>query len=123
MDNVRYLRVIISQDLSWTHHLNTIVKKARQRLYLLRRLRDFKLPLKVLRNFYTCTIASILCGSITTWMGNCTRQDFMALKRVVRSAERTIRTPLPNLQDIYTKRCRLRAKKILKQHSHPGHAL
>lgn len=123
VDTFKYLGVTISQDLRWTQHIATTVKKARQRLFLLRRLRDFRLPLKVLKNFYTCTIESILCGSIITWMGSCTKQDFLALKRVVRSAERTIRTTLPNLQDIYNKRCRTRALKILNQPSHPGHQL
>ncbi|KAM3864715.1 coiled-coil-helix-coiled-coil-helix domain-containing protein 10, mitochondrial [Diretmus argenteus] len=33
----------------------------------------------VLRNFNTCTIESILSGSITTWMGSSTKQDYLAL--------------------------------------------
>ncbi|XP_041834208.1 uncharacterized protein LOC121635190 [Melanotaenia boesemani] len=123
VDTFRYLGVTISQDLTWTQHITTTVKKARQRLFLLRRLRDFKLPLRVLKNFYTCTIESILYGSITMWMGNCTKQDLLALKRVVRAAERTTRTTLPNLQDIYVERCRSRAKRILSQPSHPAHSL
>ncbi|XP_041841970.1 uncharacterized protein LOC121640325 [Melanotaenia boesemani] len=123
VDTFRYLGVTISQDLTWTQHITTTVKKARQRLYLLRRLRDFKLPLRVLKNFYSCTIESILCGSITTWMGNCPKQDLLALKRVVRAAEWTTRTTLPNLQDIYEERCRSRAKRILSQPSHPAHSL
>ncbi|KAK1798222.1 hypothetical protein P4O66_000716 [Electrophorus voltai] len=65
VDSFRYLGVHISQDLSWSRHTNSLAKKARQRLYHLRRLRDFKLPSKVLRNFYTCTIESILTGNIT----------------------------------------------------------
>ncbi|KAI5607308.1 hypothetical protein C0J50_7060 [Silurus asotus] len=44
VDSFRYLGVHITQDLSWSCHINTLVKKARQRLYHLRRLRDFKLP-------------------------------------------------------------------------------
>ncbi|KAK1802877.1 hypothetical protein P4O66_021404 [Electrophorus voltai] len=67
VDSFRYLGVHISQDLSWSHHTNSLAKKARQRLYHLRRLRDFRLPSKVLRNFYTCTIESILTGNITVW--------------------------------------------------------
>ncbi|KAK1793744.1 hypothetical protein P4O66_001478 [Electrophorus voltai] len=58
------------KDLSWSRYTNSLAKKARQRLYHLRRLRDFKLPSKVLRNFYTCTIESILTGNITVWFGN-----------------------------------------------------
>ncbi|KAF7696798.1 hypothetical protein HF521_005216, partial [Silurus meridionalis] len=44
VDSFRYLGVHITQDLSWSSHINTLVKQARQRLYHLRCLRDFKLP-------------------------------------------------------------------------------
>ncbi|KAI5613979.1 gastrula zinc finger protein XlCGF28.1-like [Silurus asotus] len=102
VDSFRYLGVHITKDLSWSCHINTLVKKARQRLYHLRRLRDFKLPSQVLKTFYTCTIESVLTGSITSWFGNSTMQDRRALQRVVRSAKRTIHTELPDLQDIYS---------------------
>ncbi|KAK3544204.1 hypothetical protein QTP86_008344 [Hemibagrus guttatus] len=87
VDSFRYLGVHITQDLSWSCHINTVVKKARQHLYHLRRLRDFRLPSKVLRKFYSCTIGSILTGNIATWFGNSTMQDRRALKRVMRSAD------------------------------------
>ncbi|KAK3556353.1 hypothetical protein QTP70_007091 [Hemibagrus guttatus] len=83
VDSFRYLSVHITQELSWFCNINTMVKKARQRLYHLRRLRDFRLPSKVLRNFYSCTIESILMGNIATWFGNSTMQDRQALQRVV----------------------------------------
>ncbi|KAI5106658.1 gastrula zinc finger protein XlCGF28.1-like [Silurus meridionalis] len=122
VDSFRYLGVHITQDLSWSCHINTL-EKARQRLYHLRRLRDFKLPSQVLKTFYTCTIESVLTGSITSWFGNSTMQDRRALQRVVRSAERTIHTELPDLQDIYSTRCRTRARKIVKDLSHPNNGL
>ncbi|KAK3514234.1 hypothetical protein QTP70_010408 [Hemibagrus guttatus] len=50
VDGFRYLGVHITQDLSWSCHINTVVKKAWQCLYHLRRLRYFRLPSKVLRN-------------------------------------------------------------------------
>ncbi|KAK3514090.1 hypothetical protein QTP70_003205 [Hemibagrus guttatus] len=83
VDSFRYLSVHTTQDLSWSCHINTVVKKARQRLYHLRCLKDFRLPSKVLRKFYSCTIESILTGNITTWFGNSTMQDRRALQRVV----------------------------------------
>ncbi|KAM9440378.1 serine/threonine-protein phosphatase PP1-gamma catalytic subunit A isoform 1-T1 [Clarias gariepinus] len=88
VESFKYLGVHITQDLSWSCHINTVVKKARQRLYHLRRLRGFRLPSKVLRNFYSCTIESILMGNILTWFGNSTMQDRRALQRVVRSGRR-----------------------------------
>ncbi|KAK1792060.1 hypothetical protein P4O66_001840 [Electrophorus voltai] len=110
-------------DLYWSCHNNSLAKKARQRLYHLRRLRDFRLPSKVLRNFYTCTIESILTGNITVWFGNSTKQDRQAFQRVVRSAERITHTELPDLQTIYYKRCQTKARRIVKDPTHPNNRL
>ncbi|KAK1802517.1 hypothetical protein P4O66_021800 [Electrophorus voltai] len=123
VDSFRYLGVHISQDLSWSRHTSSLAKKARQRLYHLRCLRDFRLPSKVLRNFYTCTIESILTGNITVWFGNSTKQDRQALQRVVRSAERITHSELPDLQTIYYKRCQTKARKIVKDPTHPNNRL
>ncbi|KAK1801549.1 hypothetical protein P4O66_004607 [Electrophorus voltai] len=123
VDRFRYPGVHISQDLSWFRHTNSLAKKARQCLYHLRRLRDFRLPSKVLRNFYTCTIESILTGNITVWFGNSTKHDRQALQRVVRSVERITHTELPDLQTIYYKRCQTKARRIVKDPTHPNNRL
>ncbi|KAK3539728.1 hypothetical protein QTP70_012875 [Hemibagrus guttatus] len=44
VDSFWYLGVHIRQDISWSFHANTLVKKAQQRLYHLRRLKDFNCP-------------------------------------------------------------------------------
>ncbi len=49
-----------------------------------------------------------------------TTKDCKALQRVVRLAERISRSALPSLQDIYLKRCKNRAAKIIKNTNHPG---
>ncbi|KAK1792284.1 hypothetical protein P4O66_012239 [Electrophorus voltai] len=77
--------------------------------------------LQVLRNF--CTIESILTGNITVWFGNSTKQDRQALQRVVRSAERITHTELPDLQTIYYKRCQTKARRIVKDPTHPNNRL
>ncbi|KAK1806255.1 hypothetical protein P4O66_000131 [Electrophorus voltai] len=123
VDSFRYLGVHISQDLSWSRHTSSLAKKARQRLYHLRCLRDFRLPSKVLRNFYTCTIESILTGNITVWFGNSTKQVRQALQRVVRSAERITHMELPDLQTIYYKQCQTKARKTVKDPTHPNNRL
>ncbi|KAF7644393.1 hypothetical protein LDENG_00222730 [Lucifuga dentata] len=66
---------------------------------------------------------SILTGSITTWYGNWTVQDQKVLQRVVCSDERTIRSSLPALQDIYSRRCMTRTLSIKTDSAHPGHKL
>ena len=81
VNTFKYLGVQIADDLTWSTHLDTVVKKARQRL----RLKKFRASRPVLQSFYTCTIESVLTGSITAWHGNTTMQDRKALQRVVRS--------------------------------------
>ncbi|KAK1794424.1 hypothetical protein P4O66_010749, partial [Electrophorus voltai] len=86
-------------------------------------LRDFRLTSKVLRNFYTCTIESILMGNITVWFWNSIKQDRQALQRVARSAERITRTELPDLQTIYYRWCQTKARRIVKDPTHPNNRL
>ncbi len=54
------------------------------------------------------------------WYGNSLNQDCKALQRVMRLAEHISGSALPSLQDIYLKRCKRRAAKILKDSNHPG---
>ncbi len=120
---LKYLGVNISEDLTWTAHIQTQVKKARQRLYHLRQLRKFRVSPAILKTFYSGAIESVLTQCISVWYNNATNQDCKALQRVVRLAERISGSALPSLQDIYLKRCRSRAAKIIKDSNHPGNHL
>ncbi len=66
---------------------------------------------------------SLLTQCISVWYGNSLNQDCKALQRVVRLAERISGSALPSLQDIYLKRCKSRAAKIIKDSNHPGNHL
>ncbi|KAI3362915.1 hypothetical protein L3Q82_011512, partial [Scortum barcoo] len=72
VSSFRFLRVHISEDLTWTHHTDFITKTSRQWLFFLCRLWRFNMNLRILCSFYRCTIERILTGCITTWYGNCT---------------------------------------------------
>ncbi len=117
VSSFKYLGVNISEDLTWTTHIQTQVKKARQRLYDLRQLRKFRVSPAILKTFYSGAIESVLTQCISVWYGNSSNQDCKALQRVVRLAERISGS---SLQDIYFKRCKSRAAKILKNSNHPG---
>ncbi|KAK1803320.1 hypothetical protein P4O66_004104 [Electrophorus voltai] len=88
--------------MSWSCYTNCLAKKARQHLYHL---------------------CGILTGNITVWFGNSTKQDRQALQRVVRSAERITHTELPDLQTIYYKRCQTKARRTVKDPTHPNNRL
>ncbi len=122
VSSFKYLGVNISEDLTWTTHIQTQVKKTRQRLYHLRQLislRKFRVSPTILKTFYSGAIESLLTQCISVWYGNSSNQDCKALQRVMRLAERISGSALPSLQDIYLKRFKSRAAKILKDSTHP----
>ncbi|KAL0158529.1 hypothetical protein M9458_046605, partial [Cirrhinus mrigala] len=123
VETFRFLGNTISQDLKWDIHIGAIVKKAQQRLFFLRQLRKFNLPQELLKQFYTATIESVLCTSITVWFNSATKSDHRRLHRTVRTAERIIGTTLPTLQELYLSRVSKKAGKITLDPSHPAHSL
>ncbi len=123
VSSFKYLGVNISEDLTWTAHIQTQVKKVRQRLYHLRQLRILRISPAILKTFYSGAIECLLTQCISVWHGNASNQDCKALQRVVRLAERISGSALPSLQDIYLKRCKSRAAKITKDSNHPGNHL
>ncbi len=105
VESFRFLGTTISQDLKWEIHIDSIVRKAQQRLYFLRQLRKFNLPQELLKQFYSL------------------KSDLRRLRRVVRTAERIIGRTLPTLQELYLSRVSKRAGKITLDPSHPAHSL
>ena len=102
VESFKFLGVHITDKLKWSTQTDSVVKKAQQRLFNLRRLKKL------------CTIESILSGCITAWYSNSSTHNRKALQRVVRSAQRITGGKLPALQDTYTTRCHRKAKKIIK---------
>ncbi len=80
VSSFKYLGVNISEDLTWTAHIQTQVKKARQRLYHLRHLRKFRVSPAILKTFYSGAIESVLTQCISVWHGNASNQDCKALQ-------------------------------------------
>ena len=80
----KFVGSTISSNLKWelkTHVVN-IVKKAKQRLYFLRRLRSFGLTTQVMLNFYRAVNVSVLMFSITVWFGSITRSGNAQIKEL-----------------------------------------
>ncbi len=123
VNSFKFLGVHITKDLTWSAHTDAVLKKAHQCLFFLRWLRKFGMSPSILRSFYTCTVESILTGCITAWFGNSPAGNRKALQRVVRTARHIVGGELSSLQDIYTSRCIRKAKRIIKDSSHPSHSL
>ena len=102
-------------------HSKTVVERARQNLFPLRRLKRFSMCPRILIRFYSCTIEST--GCITAWYGNCSASDRKALQRVVRTAQYITGAKLPAIQDLYTRQCQRKALEFVKDYRHSSHRL
>ena len=103
VESFKFLIVHISNKLSWYKHTKTIVKRAWQHLFPLRRLKRFVMGRQIIKKFYSCT----------TWYGNCSSSDRKALQRVVRIAG----AKLPAIQDLSTRWCERKVQKIVRLQS------
>ncbi|KAK3549578.1 hypothetical protein QTP86_005239 [Hemibagrus guttatus] len=83
-----FLGTTITKELKWEQNIRSLTKKAQQRMYFLWQLKKFLLPVKMLVNFYTAIIESVLTSSITVWFAAATARDKAKLQRVIHSAEK-----------------------------------
>jgi hypothetical protein len=117
VESFKFLGVHITNKLSWSKHTNTAVKRARQHLFPLRRLKRLGMGPQILKKFYSCTIKSILAFRITTWYSNCSASDCKALQRVVRTAQYITGAKLPAIQDLYNRWCQMKTHQIVRLQS------
>jgi hypothetical protein len=54
-----------TDDLKWSTHTDSVVKKVQQGLFNIKRLKKFGVAPKTLTNLYRCTIESTSSGCIT----------------------------------------------------------
>ncbi len=73
VSSFKYLGVNISEDLTWTTHIQTQVKKARHRRYHLRQLRKFRVSPAILKTLYSGAIEIVLTQCISVWYSNATK--------------------------------------------------
>ena len=86
VESFKFLGVHITNQLTWSKHTKTVMKRPQHNLFPLRGLKRFVMGPQILKRFYSCTIKSILTGCITAMYGNCSASDCKALQRVVRTA-------------------------------------
>ena len=71
VESFKFLAVHINNKLDMSKHTKTVVKRAQQSLFPLRKLKRLGMSPEILKRFYSCNIQCILTGCITAWYGNC----------------------------------------------------
>lgn len=120
VDSFKFLGTHISNNITWDLNCSTILKKGRQRLYFLRKLKYFNVSCDILVNFYRTIIESVLTQGILVWFDGAPKSSLDKLNSVVKNAEKIIGTTLPSLESIYENRMSNKVNKILRDNEHPA---
>ena len=115
----KYLGTIIDNKLTFQTNAESIYKKARQRLYLLRQLRSFNASKHTLTMVYRSLTESVLTFNIVSWYGNLSVRDRNKLTQVVKQAGKIIGDKQLQLQDIYNRSITKKAIQIYNDSTHP----
>ena len=86
MKTKKLLGTIVSSDLTWWENTNFIVKKAYQRLEIIRKLYEFNVPVNDLVQIYTLYVRSILEFNCCVWTFNITKGQANDIERVQKIA-------------------------------------
>ena len=81
---------MITEDPSWQANTDMVVKKAFKRMCILRKLFEFKVKLKDLKQIYTLYIRSVVEQSCVVWSHSLTQEDEKKIERVQKIALRII---------------------------------
>ncbi|KAI3370481.1 hypothetical protein L3Q82_025244, partial [Scortum barcoo] len=68
VNNIKFLGIHITSDLTWSMNTAHLVKKAQQRLFFLRKLKRAGLSPQLLTNFYRATICSFSTSTYSAWL-------------------------------------------------------
>lgn len=119
----KYLGTIIDNKLNWNSNSQVLAGKANQRLYFLRKLREFRVDNTILVLFYQSLLQSILTFSLVCMYGNLSNENVKKLDRARKVAQRITHTELPTIGALYEKKILLKIHKIMQDSSHPLHEL
>ena len=90
VQEAKLLGTIVTSDLKWDENTNCIVRKANQRMELLRKISSFGASLDDLKNIYILYIRSLLEQSCTVWHSGLTAENSEDLERVQKSSLKII---------------------------------
>ena len=97
----KYLGTVLDSNLIFTTHIDTVCKKANQRMYLIRKLKTFDVDKKMLEMIYRSLVESILTFNIVTFYGHLTVKQKNRLNKIVNIATKLINLKQKSLNDLY----------------------
>ncbi|XDV35077.1 hypothetical protein PO909_005118, partial [Leuciscus waleckii] len=121
VNSFKYLGTHVDDKLSFTENTDCICKKAGQRMFLIRKLKEFDVSQNILEKVYVSLIESILVFNISVWFGHLTLINKNKLGRIVKTAGKVIGRQQKSLDVLYSTALYRKALSIIGDKKHPLH--
>ena len=89
-EHTKFLGVVVDNTLTFSNHVDYIISKCSQRLYLMRLLKRMGMDSEGLKTFYVANIKSVVAYACPAWYNLLSDTDKTRLERIQRSATRII---------------------------------
>ena len=99
--NYKYLGTIIDNKLDWSPNIEACCKKANQRMYFVRKLKQFKVDKNILVCFYQTIIQSAMLYNQVCYFGNSKKADTERLDKAARTAAKIVGAETATPSTIY----------------------
>ena len=115
----KYLGTIIDDKLHGSLNVNRVYKKASQRLFFLRKLKNVNINVTILNLFYKSVVQSVINFCIICWFGGLTKKDKMLIDRIVRRARKIGCTDVCDAEELFSNNVIKKIQAILEVEDHP----
>ena len=115
----KYLGINIDQKLDWHKHNTYILSKMNQRMYFVRKLKEFNISNTLLSLFYKSTIESLLRFCLIAWGGNSREQDKKKINAMIKKVNKLTNNRNFFFEELLSSLCQQKLNNILADPSHP----
>ena len=117
----KYLGTVIDDKLDWSANVDACCKKTNQRLFFLRKLKQFRVSSTILTMFYQSVIESMLLYNQLCYFNGITQADRDRLNRLVSTAYKVTGREARPLALAYDTAAVKKIRRIQEEPSHPLH--
>jgi hypothetical protein len=119
--NYKYLGTIVDDELKWNENTIALSKKASQRLFFLRKLKEFQVEKTIMSLFYVSVIQSLLMFNLVCHWNSLSFVNKRKLNKIRNSARKIMNVNTTDLNSMYVKNVLHKVDKVMKDSKHPLH--
>lgn len=120
VNQYKYLGTVLDSRLTFEAHVDSLCKKAHQRMYFYQKLRGFNVDSTFMKMFYSC-FYWVCSFNFICWFGFLNVKNRTKLLGIVKLCRKIAGTALSNLTDLQKVRSAKKARLILADSDHPPH--